>query len=77
MARSDRHARMLEKALRSLRLQRIEVRPGPGHAEGGGYAHRVEGLLLTDEQIVDLYKKNRLTRWGLQEFSKATKSDSE
>jgi hypothetical protein len=76
MARSDqRHASILEKALRSLRLQRIAVRPG--QAGSGPYAHQVGGFLLTDEQIVDLYKKNRLTRWGLQEFSKAVKRESE
>jgi hypothetical protein len=62
-------------AFRSLRVQRIEVRPG--NAGSRGYAHSIEDLLLTDEQIVDPYEKNRLTRWGLQEFSKAAKRDSE
>jgi hypothetical protein len=75
MAKSDQsNASMLEKALRSLRLQRMEVRPGK--AGPRGYTHRIEDLLLANEEIVDLYRKNRLTRWGLQEFSKAAKKDS-
>jgi hypothetical protein len=69
MAKSDQpHASMLEKALRSLRVQRIEVRPGK--AGPRSYAHRIEDLLLTDEQIVDPYEKNRLTRWGLRNSQK-------
>lgn len=63
--------RMIDKALRSLRLQRIPVKQraaGPGH-----YARLVDEVLLTDEEIVALYRDDRLTRWGLTEYVRATK----
>lgn len=64
----DKPESMLNKALRSLRVQRISVKAIAMGADGP--AHRVDGILLTDAQIVDLYKANRLTEWGLQEFAR-------
>jgi hypothetical protein len=70
--RHEKPESMLDKALRILRVQRISVKTVSMGAEGP--ARRVDGVLLTDAQIVDLYKANRLTEWGLQEFAKTRPS---
>jgi len=69
MKRESPGERMIDKAMRSLRLQRILLKPA---AQGqGGHARIVNGVLLTDAEIVALYRSNRLTRWGIREHAKA------
>lgn len=69
MKSHEKGERMIDKAIRSLRLQRIPIKCA-GEARHDR-AQLVDGVLLTNAEIVDLYRRNRLTRWGIREHAKA------
>lgn len=56
--------RTVDKAMGRLRLQRIPIKPAaPGQS---GHARIVDEVLLTDAGIVELYRRDHLTRWGIR-----------
>jgi hypothetical protein len=64
---------LIDEAMRSSRLQRIPLEPpAPGP---GGHARIVDGVILTNAEIVELYRSNRLMRWGIREHAKASGKD--
>jgi hypothetical protein len=58
-----------EAVLNSLKTQGIAFR-GPFHTRGKNVVFVVEGYILLESELVELFAQNKLNRDGIQEFAK-------